>query len=223
MFGGIIGPDYFYEERYIMHQDSLKAQTCYAEACRDFLEIFGRDYGLIEAYRTDDADLVVVTAGTLTSVTRIAIDSLREAGEKIGLMKVRMFRPVPVETWRQTLDGAAKVVVIDRNLSAGLGGVFASDAPRRHHYFGEGRGRQRSPEAEAETRAHGVGSPATRFRGAEQALGEKPGGQFRPAVLARLANRVLMLGPLLAGRAARLPDGSSHLHHQPGQAEQRHV
>jgi pyruvate/2-oxoacid:ferredoxin oxidoreductase alpha subunit len=127
MFGGIIGPEFYYEERFVMHQDAIKALDRYQQICQDFNETFAREYDLVEAYRSTDAELIVVTAGTITSVARIAVDRLREAGHKVGLMKIRMFRPVPVASWQKALGGASKVVVIDRNLTAGLGGVFASE------------------------------------------------------------------------------------------------
>jgi len=127
MFGGLIGPEYYYEERYVMHKDALKARAHYPQVCKEFNEIFGRKYDVCEEYRTDDAGVIVVTAGTITSVTRIAVDKLREQGKKVGLMKMRMFRPVPVVRWRKVLGNTTKVVVIDRNLTAGLGGVLASE------------------------------------------------------------------------------------------------
>jgi pyruvate/2-oxoacid:ferredoxin oxidoreductase alpha subunit len=127
MFGGMTGPDYYYEERYVIHKDALEVLELYPKVCKEFKEIFGREYDVCEEYQTDDAELIVVTAGTITSVTRIALDKLYEQGKEIGLMKIRMFRPLPVERWRKVLGNAAKVVVIDRNLTAGLGGVFANE------------------------------------------------------------------------------------------------
>jgi pyruvate/2-oxoacid:ferredoxin oxidoreductase alpha subunit len=127
MFGGMTGPDYYYEERYIIHKDALEALELYPKVCKEFKEIFGREYDVCEEYQTDNAELIVVTAGTITSVTRIALDKLYEQGKKIGLMKIRMFRPVPVERWRKVLGNTAKVAVIDRNLTSGLGGVFANE------------------------------------------------------------------------------------------------
>ena len=128
MFGGIIGPEYYYEQRFVMHQDSQHALDQYLQVCKDFFEIFGRKYDVIETYRCEEAELIVVTAGTISSVARIAVDRLREAGQRVGLVKVRMFRPLPVASWQNAFGGASKVVVIDRNLSAGLGGIFASEA-----------------------------------------------------------------------------------------------
>ncbi len=127
MFGGMISPDYYFEERYSMHAASLEAINIYPEICMEFEKVFGRKYEIAEAYGTDDAELIVVTAGTITSVARLVVDEMRKQGKKIGLMKIRMFRPVPCETWRQILKNARKAVVIDRNLIAGLGGVFASE------------------------------------------------------------------------------------------------
>lgn len=127
MFGGMVGPDCYYEQRYVMHRDTTAATDVYAKVCREFEAQFGRSYDVVETYRTEDAELIVVTAGTITSVARLAIDQLRADGRKVGLMKLRLFRPVPVRHWCEALGHAKKVVVIDRNLSSGLGGVMASE------------------------------------------------------------------------------------------------
>jgi pyruvate/2-oxoacid:ferredoxin oxidoreductase alpha subunit len=127
MFGGMIGPDYYFEQRYRMHHDCLSVLDVYPGICREFADSFGRFYDTVEEYRTEDADVIVVSAGTITSVTRIAVDRLRENGIRAGLMKLRLFRPVPVLRWQTVLQSARKVIVIDRNLTAGQGGVFAAE------------------------------------------------------------------------------------------------
>jgi len=127
MFGGFVDTDYFYEHRYAMHKASLDALEYYPEVCKEFKHMFGRDYDIVEEYRIEDAEVIVVAAGTITSLARIAIDGMREQGKKIGLMKLRMLRPVPVQRWQKVLDKARKVIVIDRNISAGSGGVFSSE------------------------------------------------------------------------------------------------
>ena len=127
MFGGMIGPEYYYEERYAMHSSTLKALSAYDHICEQFKNVFGRVYDTVETYRTEDAEMIVVTAGTITSVSRLAIDQMRAKGIPVGLMKLRMFRPVPVDRWRRELSRAPKIAVIDRNLTAGLGGIFASE------------------------------------------------------------------------------------------------
>lgn len=127
MFGGIVGPEYYYEGRYVMHRDALKALDLYPEICSRYRDVFGRNYDIVEEYRCEDAENIIVTLGTITSVTRITVDRLRERGESVGLMKVRMFRPVPVERWRAVLGGAIRVIVIDRDLIAGAGGVLSME------------------------------------------------------------------------------------------------
>jgi pyruvate/2-oxoacid:ferredoxin oxidoreductase alpha subunit len=127
MFGGFFATDYFYEHRYTLQQATHEALRYYPEVCREFHGVFGRAYGLVETCQTEDAEVILVTAGAITSVSRIAIDKLRAKGERVGLMKLRMFRPIPVDCWRDVLGKARKVVVIDRNMSVGLGGVFASE------------------------------------------------------------------------------------------------
>lgn len=127
MFGGMIGPEYYYEERYAMHDASQQALGAYERICREFQDAFGRSYDTIEAYRTENAEMIVVSAGTITSVSRLAVDRLRSRGVPVGLLKLRVFRPLPVTRWRRELRRARRVVVIDRNLSAGMGGVFASE------------------------------------------------------------------------------------------------
>ena len=127
VFGGIITSEYYYEQRYVMHRAAVEALEYVTEVCASFGERFGRTYDVVEEYRCEDAELIVVTAGALTSVSRIAVDGLREQGKKVGLMKVRLFRPVPSAAWLRVLGRADKVVVIDRNLVAGMGGVFAGE------------------------------------------------------------------------------------------------
>ena len=127
MFGGFMAIDYFYEQRYKMHRDSLASIDAYREICRQFEEIFGRTYQAIEEEETEEAEIIVVTAGTITSVTRLALAELRSRGIKAGLMKLRLFRPAPRDIWRRVLGRAQKVVVIDRNMSIGSGGIFASE------------------------------------------------------------------------------------------------
>ena len=127
IFGGLISPEFYYEKQYVMNKDAKESLDYYIEICKEFKNIFGREYDLVEEYRTDDADLIVVTAGTITSVTRIAIDKLRGQGKKVGLMKIRILRPVPEERWRKVLGCVDKIVVIDRNCISGLGGVFAAE------------------------------------------------------------------------------------------------
>jgi pyruvate/2-oxoacid:ferredoxin oxidoreductase alpha subunit len=93
----------------------------------EFREAFGRGYGIIEPVMLEDAEIVIVTAGTITSTARVAIRALREQGHRFGQLKIRLFRPFPVEAIQKALIGKKKIAVIDRNFSLGSGGIFCQE------------------------------------------------------------------------------------------------
>lgn len=99
----------------------------------EFATLFGRSYGPVESYLCDDADVILVTSGTAAGTARVAVDQLRNEGEKAGLLRIRMFRPFPVRSVRQVLKSAQKVAVLDRNCSFGAGGIFASELKSALH------------------------------------------------------------------------------------------
>ena len=94
---------------------------------QEFEREFARGYGIVESIMIEDAEIVLVTAGSITSTTRMVVRDLRNQGKKIGLLKIRLFRPFPVEAVRDALRGKRKVAVIDRNISVGSGGIFCQE------------------------------------------------------------------------------------------------
>ena len=94
---------------------------------QEFKKEFGRGYGIVEAFMMDDAEMVMVTAGSITSTARVAVKALREGGHRVGLLKLRLFRPFPGEPVRIALRGRRKIAVIDRNISLGGGGIFCQE------------------------------------------------------------------------------------------------
>ena len=94
---------------------------------QEFKNEFGRGYGIVEPVMVEDAEIVLVTAGSITSTTRMVVRDLRKQGHKIGLLKIRLFRPFPVEAARDALKGKKKIAVIDRNISLGSGGIFCQE------------------------------------------------------------------------------------------------
>jgi pyruvate/2-oxoacid:ferredoxin oxidoreductase alpha subunit len=87
----------------------------------EFNEIFGRSYGgLIEEYRMDDADVVLVGSGSMCGTIKTVIDEKREAGIKVGLLKIRMYRPFPSEAMVKALKGKKAIGVVDRSLCFGF-------------------------------------------------------------------------------------------------------
>jgi pyruvate ferredoxin oxidoreductase alpha subunit len=127
VFGNLTGPDNYYELRHMIHKDNLRALDVMREADEEFYKLFGRKYGLVEEYRTDGADTIIVASGTITSTARAVVDERREKGENLGLLKIRVFRPFPVDEVRRVLGGAKKVLVIDRNIGFSIGGIFAQE------------------------------------------------------------------------------------------------
>lgn len=125
--GCVATPDYFMEFRYKMHQAMLASKEVCRQVDEEFGQHFHRQYGLIEPYYCEDAEVILVTAGSVTSTARVAIDELRRAGFKVGLLKLRLFRPFPKEEIKEVVKNAEKLAVLDRNLSAGIGGIFAHE------------------------------------------------------------------------------------------------
>jgi len=92
-----------------------------------FASVFGRRYGLADGFHCADAEVILVMAGTTAGTCRQVVEDLRAKGEKVGLLKLKMFRPFPVETIRGLLGGAARIAVVDRNVCFGVGGIFAQE------------------------------------------------------------------------------------------------
>ena len=126
-FGGLAPPDVFPEMRYQMQQSMEKTKSLIHEIDEEYQKIFGRSYGLVEAYRCEDAEVVLVTSGTVSSTCREVVDQYRDGGKAIGLLKIRTLRPFPSEEVKRNLKGIPKAAVIDRNLSCGMGGIFAEE------------------------------------------------------------------------------------------------
>lgn len=126
-FGALVRPDAYMEMRWQQQEAMREALRVLPEIESEWETLTGRRYGAIETYRTDGAELLLVTSGTITSTARHVVDERRDRGEAVGLVKVKMFRPFPTDALREALRGAARVAVLDRNISPGHGGIFAEE------------------------------------------------------------------------------------------------
>lgn len=126
-FGALVRPDDYMEMRWHLHTALRDSLEVFATIEDEWERLFGRRYGAVEAYRTTDAQTVLVTSGTITSTARHVVDERRDRGERIGLVKIKMFRPFPNGALREVLAGVDRVAVIDRNVSPGHGGIFAEE------------------------------------------------------------------------------------------------
>jgi pyruvate ferredoxin oxidoreductase alpha subunit len=113
--------------RYETHLAAQNGLAVYDELCSEFADRIGREYSAIEAYRSDDADILFVMLGSFATKARAAVDQLRKAGNKVGLLRPRLLRPFPAEMFRTLLAGKSGVAVIDQNISMGMGGVLHSE------------------------------------------------------------------------------------------------
>ncbi len=122
--GNLVFPDRYMEFRRKMDLAHQVALGVWDEVGREWGELTGRPYGLVEQYRMDDAELVLVTAATTASTARVVIDALRDEGVAAGLLRLRVFRPFPADLIRTILADRKKVVILDRNCSFGHHGIF---------------------------------------------------------------------------------------------------
>ena len=121
-----VGPyaitDYYMESRKAQAHAMENAKKVILDIAEEFEKISGRKYGLIEEYRMEDAEYAVVIIGSAAGTTKEAIDHMRENGEKVGLIKVRSFRPFPGEEIAASLKKCKAVAIMDRSESFSTNG-----------------------------------------------------------------------------------------------------
>ncbi|MFX1519500.1 MAG: transketolase C-terminal domain-containing protein [Promethearchaeota archaeon] len=120
-------PDFYMEIKRGQQEAHLKSIDVIKEVIQEFGERWGRYYPVVEPYRMDDAEVAVVTIGSATGTGRVAVDTLREEGKKVGLVKLRCFRPFPDKDIQLALKNAQAVGVCDRAVSFGSTGPAYAD------------------------------------------------------------------------------------------------
>jgi pyruvate ferredoxin oxidoreductase alpha subunit len=126
--GPMVDPDYYMETRYALEETIKDSLDLIPKVTAEFAKVFGRPYnGLIEEYRTKDAERIIVAMGSVCGTIKEVIDELRSKGKKIGLLKVTSYRPFPAQAICEALKNIPKVAVIDRALSLGSYAPLASE------------------------------------------------------------------------------------------------
>lgn len=118
--GTLASPDYYYEFKY---QQVVAMETAVKKAKEiddEFGKKFGRKYGLIETYKSDEAEIIVLVTSSIWSSLKLAIDKARSEGIKVGGLRLRLYRPIPYIDLHSVLSGKELLVVIDRAISYGL-------------------------------------------------------------------------------------------------------
>jgi pyruvate ferredoxin oxidoreductase alpha subunit len=128
VFGSFTDDTNTLEFYYLLQQAALNAKSRIEAVAREFQIAFGRHRGgLIDTYMTDDAEVILIAMGSAVGTLREAVDVLRKEGIKVGMIKVRSFRPFPSDEIRCAAAQASAVAVFDRSLSFGFQGVLATD------------------------------------------------------------------------------------------------
>ena len=124
--GAMVGPEAFTEVRWLAHEHMLAAIPVIERTQKAFQKIFGRNSGgLLSNYCMEDAELAVFSMGALTGTIKDAVDEMREAGQKIGVVTLKCFRPFPFAAVREALRYVSRVLVIERMMSAGGAGAVS--------------------------------------------------------------------------------------------------
>ncbi|MBN1894982.1 pyruvate ferredoxin oxidoreductase [bacterium] len=126
-FGALTSPEHYYEFSYKIQKAHEEAKKVIQTVAGEFQKTFGRFYGLVDPYRCEDAECVLVCYGTIAGTAKEAVDALRETGVKAGVLRIRYFRPFPGEEIRRILEHVPKVGVIDRSISYGNRGPFFTE------------------------------------------------------------------------------------------------
>jgi pyruvate ferredoxin oxidoreductase alpha subunit len=126
--GAMVGPEAFMEVRYLAHAKQMQALERIPTIADEFEREFGRKSGgLIHPYRCEDAETIVVALGSVVGTIKDVVDELREQHVRIGVLGITSFRPFPLEAVREVLDQADRVVVLEKALAVGIGGIVAAN------------------------------------------------------------------------------------------------
>ncbi len=121
-------PRFYMETRYILHRALEKSEETIKEVSSEFAKAFGRESGgFIKTYKLEEADVVVVSMGSVVGTIKDLIDQLEEEGKKVGLLQICSYRPFPRKEVYRALKDKMNIVVLEKCISLGRGGILASD------------------------------------------------------------------------------------------------
>ncbi len=126
--GAMVGPEAFTEVRYLAHVKQMQALELIPGWANEFRRAFGRESGgLVHTYRVEDADTVVVALGSVLGTIKDTVDEMRGRGVRIGVLGISCFRPWPREAVHQALARAKRVIVLEKSLAVGIGGIVSTN------------------------------------------------------------------------------------------------
>jgi pyruvate ferredoxin oxidoreductase alpha subunit len=126
--GAMVGPEAFMEVRYLAHAKQMEALKLIPAYAAEFKSVFGRDSGgLIRTYKTGDAETIIVAMGSVLGTIKDVVDGMRAVGHKIGVLGITLFRPFPIAQIVAALRHARRVVVLEKSVAVGMGGIVSTD------------------------------------------------------------------------------------------------
>jgi pyruvate ferredoxin oxidoreductase alpha subunit len=126
--GSMVGPEAFTEVKYFAHQQHLRALSLVPEIAGAFERQFQRaSGGLCSPYRMKEADIAVIALGSVIGTIKDAVDELRHEGIAAGCVKIGCYRPFPTQQLRAALEGISRVIVVEKDLAVGMGGIVSAD------------------------------------------------------------------------------------------------
>lgn len=125
--GNLTRPEDYFELRYLIQDAMDKAKGLINDIHQEFGDLFGRYYDTLETFEIEDAEMVLIAYSTMAQTVEHTVKQLRAAGRKVGMIRVRMLRPFPVERLVELIKPDVKYVVLDRNICFGVGGIFAQE------------------------------------------------------------------------------------------------
>ena len=127
-FGTMVGPDGYMETRYFIEKTMRASLQVISGVATDFHNQFGRfQGGLIDTYKVEDASLVLVAMGSIIGTIKDIVDELRAKGQKIGVLKVRSYRPFPKDEIYKALNHVKEIAVLEKAVSLGYGGILVNE------------------------------------------------------------------------------------------------
>lgn len=123
-FGNVVNQELYFRHRRSLDQAMGRVFEVTRKADENWQELTGRSYGIVEKYKSDDAEIVLLTMGSISGTAKVAVDNMRETGLSVGLLKIRLFRPFPLQLLREELQSRRCIIVLDRNFSPGCGGIL---------------------------------------------------------------------------------------------------
>ncbi|MCP8313327.1 MAG: ferredoxin oxidoreductase, partial [archaeon] len=124
--GGFCYPDYYFETRYQSAKALTDSLPIISKVDEEFGKLSGRSYDIVSPFECDDADTILISMGSISTTIRATVKKLREKGERVGMVSLRLFRPFPFDKMIKFIKNAKAIGIVDRALSPGAvaGPVF---------------------------------------------------------------------------------------------------